>query len=287
MGSPNVKIFYDIYHMQIMRGNVTAFIRENLPHSGHFDVAGVPGRHEPDSGELNYPFLMREIDRLGWVARIGTLVGPAPSGADTLAIGLNEALVKGSATQFVAALKARSLLPAGNSTDPAKERYESSTGDIVLDAHAGVLKVNTPRTVVLAGPAGSAATLGPVTVRIAGSWACVFLTSLDGAPLAESSHVLVGHLTDMRNTGQTFRDRSMEVLDSFGGAPRLVRAGTATVRLSGSRRLDAFRLAPDGARSGKVGNKQVKGAVEFTASTATKPDATLFYELVAPAGKAR
>jgi hypothetical protein len=214
-------------------------------------------------------------------------MGPRPSGADTVALGLTEGLARGAAAKVAATLKERGLLPAGNSTDPGKERYESSTGEVVLDAPAGVLTVNTPRTVVLAGPPGTAATLGPVTVRIRDTWACVFLTSLDGAPLAESSHVLVGHLTDMRNTGQTFRDRSMEVLDSFGGAPRLVRAGTATVRLSGSRRLDAFRLAPDGARSGKVRTKAVKGTLEFTASTATKPDATLFYELVTPAAKAR
>lgn len=66
IGSPNVKLLYDIYHMQIMRGDHTAFMRENLEHIGHFQMAGVPGRNEPVDNEVNYPFLIREADRLGF-----------------------------------------------------------------------------------------------------------------------------------------------------------------------------------------------------------------------------
>jgi hydroxypyruvate isomerase len=71
VGSPAVKLLYDIYHMQIMAGDVTAFIRENLAYIGHFHAAGVPGRHEPDRGELNYPFIVRELDRLGYQGCVG------------------------------------------------------------------------------------------------------------------------------------------------------------------------------------------------------------------------
>jgi hydroxypyruvate isomerase len=84
VGSPNVKMLYDLYHMQIMRGNVTAFIRENLPLIGHFHAAGVPGRHEPDSGELNYPFLMREIDRLGYTGFVGLEYWPTVGHEESL-----------------------------------------------------------------------------------------------------------------------------------------------------------------------------------------------------------
>jgi hydroxypyruvate isomerase len=55
IGSPRVKLLYDIYHMQIMEGDVIRTIRDNLAHIGHFHTGGVPGRNEIDDGqELNY-----------------------------------------------------------------------------------------------------------------------------------------------------------------------------------------------------------------------------------------
>jgi hydroxypyruvate isomerase len=54
VGSPYVKILFDIYHQQITEGNVIANIRENIGLIGHFHAAGNPGRHELDNGELNY-----------------------------------------------------------------------------------------------------------------------------------------------------------------------------------------------------------------------------------------
>jgi hydroxypyruvate isomerase len=71
VGSPAVKLLYDIYHMQIMAGDVTAFLRENIAHIGHFHAAGVPGRHEPYACELNYPFILQELDRLGYRGCVG------------------------------------------------------------------------------------------------------------------------------------------------------------------------------------------------------------------------
>jgi len=63
---PNLKMLFDIYHMQIMTGNVVAFVRKNIDYIGHFHIAGVPGRHEPDVCELNYKFILDEIDNLGY-----------------------------------------------------------------------------------------------------------------------------------------------------------------------------------------------------------------------------
>jgi hydroxypyruvate isomerase len=71
VGSPGVKMLFDIYHMQIMTGNVVSFIRENVAHIGHFHIAGVPGRHEPAVCELNYKFILDEIDKLGYSGYAG------------------------------------------------------------------------------------------------------------------------------------------------------------------------------------------------------------------------
>jgi len=69
--NPNLKLLYDIYHMQIMEGNILDTITENIHLIGHFHLAGVPGRHELDKGELNYPFIVRKIDELGYQGYFG------------------------------------------------------------------------------------------------------------------------------------------------------------------------------------------------------------------------
>jgi hydroxypyruvate isomerase len=67
VNSPRVKLLYDIYHMQIMEGNVISTIRENIQYIGHFHTAGNPGRHEFDeTQELNYPPICRAIADLGF-----------------------------------------------------------------------------------------------------------------------------------------------------------------------------------------------------------------------------
>ena len=65
--SPRVKLLYDIYHMQIMEGDVIRTVRDNIRHIAHFHTGGVPGRHElDDSQELNYRTVARAIADLGF-----------------------------------------------------------------------------------------------------------------------------------------------------------------------------------------------------------------------------
>lgn len=67
LGSPNFKLLYDIYHMQINEGDVIRTIRDNHVYFGHYHTAGVPGRHEIDeSQELYYPAIMRAIVDTGY-----------------------------------------------------------------------------------------------------------------------------------------------------------------------------------------------------------------------------
>jgi hydroxypyruvate isomerase len=67
VGSPRVKLLYDIYHMQIMEGDVIRTIQENIKYLGHFHTAGNPGRHEFDeTQELNYPAICRAIAEAGF-----------------------------------------------------------------------------------------------------------------------------------------------------------------------------------------------------------------------------
>jgi len=67
VGSPRFKLLYDIYHMQIMEGDVIRTIRDNIQHIGHFHTAGNPGRNEPDdTQELNYRPVAQAIVDLGY-----------------------------------------------------------------------------------------------------------------------------------------------------------------------------------------------------------------------------
>jgi hydroxypyruvate isomerase len=80
----NVKILYDIYHMEIMRGNQTVFIEKNIEWIGHFHSAGVPGRHELFNGETNYPFIAKKIEEAGYENFFGLEYMPEHESAESL-----------------------------------------------------------------------------------------------------------------------------------------------------------------------------------------------------------
>ena len=72
----NAYVQYDLFHMQIMEGDLAKTIERLLPRIGHMQLADVPGRHEPGTGEINYPWLLAEIDRLGYAGWIGCEYNP-------------------------------------------------------------------------------------------------------------------------------------------------------------------------------------------------------------------
>ena len=76
LACPNLKLQFDIYHRQIMHGDVTMALRAMLPIIGHIQIASIPSRHEPADEELNYPFLFGELDRLGYGGFVGCEYNP-------------------------------------------------------------------------------------------------------------------------------------------------------------------------------------------------------------------
>ena len=83
VGAPNLKVQFDLYHCQIVEGDLAMKIRQYLPTGrvGHFQIAGVPMRHEPDLGELHHPYLFSVIDEVsqacGWQGWVGCEYRPA------------------------------------------------------------------------------------------------------------------------------------------------------------------------------------------------------------------
>jgi len=84
VGSGNLQLQYDIYHMQIMEGDVAAAIERLLPRIGHLQLADVPGRHEPGTGTIDFPSLFATIDRIGYDGWIGCEYVPKTNTVDGL-----------------------------------------------------------------------------------------------------------------------------------------------------------------------------------------------------------
>ena len=68
---PNLKLQFDLYHCQILHGDLTRRLEAMMPIVGHVQIAGVPSRHEPEGEELNFPFLFDLLDRLGYGGYVG------------------------------------------------------------------------------------------------------------------------------------------------------------------------------------------------------------------------
>lgn len=84
IGEENVGLQLDLYHCQMMQGRVTQTIMELFDLIDHVQFAGVPGRHEPDVGEINYPYILEQLDSLGYSGALGCEYNPLGETVDGL-----------------------------------------------------------------------------------------------------------------------------------------------------------------------------------------------------------
>ena len=80
----NLAFQYDIYHMQIMEGNLVNRIQEIIEYIGHIQFADTPGRHEPGSGEINFSYIFKTLDDIGWQGWLGAEYNPSRPTIETL-----------------------------------------------------------------------------------------------------------------------------------------------------------------------------------------------------------
>jgi hydroxypyruvate isomerase len=85
VGEPNLKVQMDFYHCQIMEGDLARRLERYVDGIGHVQIAGVPDRHEPDFGEVNYPYLFDRLDALGYTGWVGCEYRPRGSTSEGLA----------------------------------------------------------------------------------------------------------------------------------------------------------------------------------------------------------
>ena len=82
---PNLQLQFDVYHMQIMQGNIVATLEACIAQIGHVQIADNPGRHEPGTGELNFPIILSALDRLGYDGWVGCEYAPLGTTLEGLA----------------------------------------------------------------------------------------------------------------------------------------------------------------------------------------------------------
>jgi hydroxypyruvate isomerase len=85
IGTPNLLVQFDLYHAQIVEGNLAAKLRRDIDGIGHIQIAGVPERHEPDTGEVNFTYLMQLVDALDYQGWVGAEYRPRGATSDGLA----------------------------------------------------------------------------------------------------------------------------------------------------------------------------------------------------------
>jgi hydroxypyruvate isomerase len=84
VGQPSVRLLFDIYHMQIMEGNIIDSVTRNIDLIGHFHSAGVPGRHEVFTGELDYLHILEAVDQAGYRGAFGLEYWPTTDHEESL-----------------------------------------------------------------------------------------------------------------------------------------------------------------------------------------------------------
>ena len=155
--------------------------------------------------------------------------------------------------------------------------------NVAIDPETGTLLLDTPRTAGGFAESGELAA-GPLRFALRDAPATVWVSSLDGEPVASSSHLLLTHLTDVQNSGIEYADPALTTLLKWGSLPHLMRRGAAEIGLRSSAAdgcWRVYRLSPSGRRMGEVPSAFENGTLRFTARTDLDPaTATFLYELV-------
>ena len=90
IASPNIKALYDIYHMQIMEGNIIQTLKDNMDAIGYIHIADVPGRNQPGTGEINYKNIFKVLREMNYQGMVGFEFEPTGNSEDVLKVVFNE-----------------------------------------------------------------------------------------------------------------------------------------------------------------------------------------------------
>lgn len=222
---------------------------------------------------------------LAWVTRVGWRIGEPKPAENELPLpfsGRDAGLfAPGTEKTVLDAFRQRGWLDPANRTDFTKNRFQSESGEVTIDGSENVLTIDTARTAGGFAPAGKRIETRAASIEVLDTTATVWVSSLDGKPIADSRRLLITHLTDLQNTGTRYGDQNRQLLLAWGQLPHLVRAGRAAITL---RRHDAehakvFGLAVNGRRTGEVQTEVRAGALTIPLSISADGRARMLYEV--------
>lgn len=156
-------------------------------------------------------------------------------------------------------------------------------GGFSFDAKTKTVMVNTPLTAGGAAPAGVGMDVGAVSFRVEGADACVWVSSLDGRPIAQSGRMLMAHVTDVLGDGARFTDSTRQNRIYAGTRP-LAQVGIVELRIRRSvpDSCVVYRLDMSGRRLAAIPARLENGGLSFIANVAYDATATIFYEISDP-----
>ena len=183
----------------------------------------------------------------------------------------------------IRALKKRGILKDTNRTDASRLRFESETGELMLDGKEEWMTVDTPRTKAVAAPSGKRTDLGALTVLGSTEDSLTALTSVDGHDLADSRRMVFVYATREANTGMVL-SKDGRKMEECGWYPALLKTGRVSVRFATphAAELKLFLLDYSGRRLEEVAIRREAGAVAFDLDTEKLSHGpTPLFELVA------
>lgn len=180
-------------------------------------------------------------------------------------------------------LKTRGILKAENRTDLEKGMYESSTGELYMNAPKHYMQIVTPRFEGICGEAGTTAKLPSFEVLNMSSRGCLALTGVDGTKtLTDASRLVLVYATDARNSGMSFSDPEGCVLLNNGKIPVLVRTGTFKVKIRCEKTsvVRVYALRDDGSRLCEIPFRSLGNWIELSVNTASfGAEVPLYFEI--------
>ena len=226
----------------------------------------VPKNFWNSNMPLEYPL---DFSRLGLIAGVGTVVDNRQV-PGVQVISANAAAGKAPLPDRKIQALRQTLLRTGVA--------ESSTGELRLDSRKNTLAIQTPRTLSATLASGNL-TAGALTVRQVTYPTTVSVSSLDDAPVARSGKLLLFHLTNVIDSGTTFKGEKMQYLLKWGKLPHLVRRAPAKVslRLDGDTVPKVEALHFDGTVRGEVKSTFANGVLSFTADPGCFPGGVMVY----------
>jgi len=277
------------------RASMCLFLRGDMKQALH--TVAIVGSSSDAMALSPMPRLAPDWHWMAWVTRVGTLISSQKlpceitmalaTGPDTKAAGVEDVdPYTVSSDKLMALLKSRKILSANNPTEPAKDIFQSETGEITINGVDDIMILDTPKTAGGYADAGRtiATADGLVSIRMVGSEATVWLSSLDDQPLSKSGRILVTHLTDLQNTNIRYGERERQTLLNWGRLPHLVKAGSAAIRFKNKKagKLKAWVLSTGGRRIAELKTTVEDDVLQFTVDVAADPNgsgARMMYEV--------